>query len=89
VTTRIAGVAELVEDGESGLLVPPGDVVALRAALARVLGDPEMRARMGEAGRARVVDEFASESEAAWLATLFEGYATGMPPKTLRPEARA
>jgi glycosyltransferase involved in cell wall biosynthesis len=89
VTTRIAGVAELVEDGESGLLVPPGDAVALRAALARVLDDPEMRARMGEAGRARVVDEFASESEAAWLAALFESYASGMPPNTLRPEKQA
>src|SRR6056297_2561368 len=81
VTTRIAGVAELVENGESGLLVPPGDVVALRAALSRVLGDPEMRARM--------VVEFASESEAAWLAALFEGYATDTPPKTLRPESGA
>lgn len=87
VTTRIAGVAELVEDGKSGLLVPPGDLVALRAALARVLGDPVMRARMGAAGRAKVVDEFASDSEAAWLATLFEGYANGTPPKTLRPES--
>lgn len=89
VTTRIAGVAELVEDEESGLLVPPGDAVALRAALARVLGDAEMRRRMGEVGRARVVEEFASNSEAAWLAQLFEGYANGTPPDTLRPEGRA
>ncbi|GAW36140.1 glycogen synthase [Roseovarius sp. A-2] len=89
VTTRIAGVAELVEDGESGLLVSPGDAVALRAALTRVLGDPALRRRMGEAGRARVVEEFASDSEAAWLARLFEGYATGTPPETLRPERRA
>jgi glycosyltransferase involved in cell wall biosynthesis len=89
VTTRIAGVAELVEDGVSGLLVSPGDVVALGAALARVLADPEARRRMGEAGRVRVVEEFASESEAAWLATLFDGYATGNPPKTLRPESGA
>ena len=89
VTTRIAGVADLVEDGESGLLVPPGDAVALRAALARVLGDPEARRRMGEAGRARVVDEFVSEREAAWLAALFEGYAKGTVPETLRPEGRA
>lgn len=89
VTTRIAGVAELVEDELSGLLVPPGDAVALRAALGRVLGDPEMRRRMGEAGRARVLEEFASDREAAWLAQLFEGYAKGTPPETLRPEGRA
>jgi glycosyltransferase involved in cell wall biosynthesis len=89
VATRIAGVAELVEDGESGLLVPPGDVGALRAALAEVLGDAEMRARMGAAGRAKVLGEFDSAREAAWLAQLFEGYAKGTPPATLIPEARA
>jgi glycosyltransferase involved in cell wall biosynthesis len=88
VATRIAGVAELVEDGVSGLLVPPGDAVALRAALARVLGDPALRRAMGEAGRARVVAEFASDKEAAWLAHLFEGYAGGTPPRTLRPEGQ-
>jgi glycosyltransferase involved in cell wall biosynthesis len=89
VATRIAGVAELVEDGVSGRLVPPGDVVALRAALAEVLGDAEMRARMGAAGRAKVLGEFDSAREAAWLAQLFEGYAKGTPPETLRPEGRA
>ena len=89
VATRIAGVGELVEDGVSGLLVPPGDAAALRDALARLLADPALRARMGEAGRARVVAAFDSEREAAWLATLFEGYATGTPPGAARPEGRA
>jgi len=62
--------------------------MALRAALARVLGEPDLRARMGAVGRALVVEEFASESEAEWLAALFDGYAKGTPPKTFRPEAR-
>jgi glycosyltransferase involved in cell wall biosynthesis len=88
VATRIAGVAELVEDGVNGRLVPPGDVMALRAALAEVLGDAELRARMGAAGRAKVLGEFDSAREAAWLAQLFEGYSRGNPPVTLRPEGR-
>jgi glycosyltransferase involved in cell wall biosynthesis len=51
VASRTGGLAELVVDGESGLLVPPGDADALRAALATVLANPALRARMG--GRAR------------------------------------
>jgi glycosyltransferase involved in cell wall biosynthesis len=60
----------------------------LRAALAEILGDGTLRAGMGAAGRARVVAEFDSAREADWLAQLFEGYATGTPPATLRPEGR-
>jgi glycosyltransferase involved in cell wall biosynthesis len=71
VTTRIAGVGELVEDGTSGRLVAPGDPVALAAALRAVLeATPEDRAAMGNAGRARVQAEFDSVTEAGKLARL-------------------
>jgi glycosyltransferase involved in cell wall biosynthesis len=86
VTTRIAGVPELVEDGVSGLLVPPGDAHALQVAIGRLLYDAHLCRDMGEAGRLRVAAEFSSDSEAAWLAALFEGYGTGVPPKSLRPK---
>lgn len=70
-TTRIAGVGELVEDGVSGRLVAPGDPVALADALRALLeATPEDRAVMGEAGRARVVAEFDSVTEAGKLAAL-------------------
>ena len=53
VATSVGGLAEAVVDGETGLLVPPGDIAALRAALERLLADPELRARLGAAGRGR------------------------------------
>lgn len=62
VATRTGGVAELVEDGETGLLVPPVDPPALAAALQRLLDDPEFRARLGAAGRARVERHFRIDS---------------------------
>jgi glycosyltransferase involved in cell wall biosynthesis len=58
VASDVGGLRDLVVDGETGLLVPPGDVTALRAALERLLGDAELRARLGRAARERVLAEF-------------------------------
>src|SRR5262245_24126677 len=55
VATRVAGIPEVVEDGINGLLVPERDPAALAAALARLARDPETRARLGAAARARAV----------------------------------
>lgn len=60
VGTRIAGVPEQVVDGETGLLVPPGDPDALAGALERLLGSAPLRRRMGEAGRARALEQFST-----------------------------
>lgn len=72
VATRIAGVAELVEDGISGLLVPPGDADSLAAGLSALLCDPGRRAAMGRHGRGRVEAAFDVRAEAARLRTLLE-----------------
>ena len=53
VATRLPGMAELIQDGRTGLLVPPGDAGALAAALIRVLADPREAAAMGRRGRQR------------------------------------
>lgn len=54
VATRAGGIPEVLEDGVSGLLAPVGDAAALGAAIARVLTEPALAARLATAGRARV-----------------------------------
>lgn len=65
VASAVGGLLDLVEDGVTGLLVPPGDVPALRAALERLLADPELRARMGAAARERARERLSIEAAAA------------------------
>jgi glycosyltransferase involved in cell wall biosynthesis len=67
VTTRIAGVAELVADGTSGRLVPPGDIDSLAYAINDLLNDPDKRNTYGQAGRAKVAAEFNITKESVWL----------------------
>jgi glycosyltransferase involved in cell wall biosynthesis len=54
VGTAIPGIASLVDDGVDGLLVPPGDVPALAAAIERISSDPALRTRLGAAARDRM-----------------------------------
>lgn len=63
IASRIGGIPEVVVDGETGVLVPPGDEPALAGALARLLQDPAERARLGENGRRRAVESFSLAGE--------------------------
>jgi glycosyltransferase involved in cell wall biosynthesis len=54
IASRTGGLADIVVDGETGLLVTPGDPVALRQAIEKLLADPVLRERMGQAGKRRV-----------------------------------
>ena len=58
VATRVAGTPELVMNGETGFLVPPGSPDALAEAIAHLLNDPSLAVRMGKAGRAVVERRF-------------------------------
>jgi glycosyltransferase involved in cell wall biosynthesis len=58
VGSRVAGIPDVVVDGTSGVLVPPGDVAALRGALVRLAGDPPLRLRLGTAARDRMREDF-------------------------------
>ncbi|EQD37991.1 glycosyltransferase [mine drainage metagenome] len=58
VATRVEGVAEMIQDGVTGRIVPIGDRAALRAAIVSIFEDPPAAARMGLAGYRRVVERF-------------------------------
>jgi glycosyltransferase involved in cell wall biosynthesis len=61
VATRVGGVPDVVQEGEDGFLVEPGATDELADRLAELAGDPALRERMGEAGRARVLPRYAVE----------------------------
>lgn len=69
--TRIAGIPELVEDGLSGRIVAPGDADAFSDAMIALLDDPAQARALGQAGRARIAQDFDVRSEAGKLAALF------------------
>ena len=70
--TALAGVPEVVVDGQTGLLAAPGDLDGLRAALDRLLGDGELRAAMGRAARTRCRDRFGIDAIAGAYLALYE-----------------
>ncbi|MEU9792734.1 glycosyltransferase family 4 protein [Streptomyces sparsogenes] len=81
---EVAGV-----DGETCLAVPPGDPGALAAALTRLLGDAELRRKLGAAGRERVLARFTWERAAIGTVERYrEAIATGAGPLRARPAAR-
>jgi glycosyltransferase involved in cell wall biosynthesis len=75
VASDLSGIPELVEDGRTGLLVPPGDGAALAAALRRLAGDPGLAATLARGGRERVLAEFDVARSARRLVELFGGAA--------------
>jgi glycosyltransferase involved in cell wall biosynthesis len=88
--TRSGGCEEMVADGETGLLVPPGDRPALAAAILRLLGDPATRAAMGARGRARFLAEFTQAGYVERFARLIEETiaarpAAALPPRDISP----
>lgn len=74
ISTRIAGVAELVEDGVSGVLIPPGRTDLLVETIEDLAGDPARRRSLGTAGRAKVEAEFDTTHSVRRLAELFAAY---------------
>ena len=76
VSTSVAsGVSWVNRNEETGLVVPPGDVSALRHALQRLLADPALRGRLGAAGAARVRSEFTLTTMGDRLVALCEALA--------------
>jgi glycosyltransferase involved in cell wall biosynthesis len=72
VSTRLAGIPESVVHGETGLLIPPGDTMALAEALSRLIEDAKLRLHYGRAGRARIEQHFRIEHTVAPLIKLLQ-----------------
>jgi glycosyltransferase involved in cell wall biosynthesis len=77
VASAVGGLADLVVDGVTGILVPPGDAAALRSAIQQLLADPLLRARMGGEGRKRAAAYSADVAVAAWERVYREVLASG------------
>jgi glycosyltransferase involved in cell wall biosynthesis len=75
VASAAPGTTELVVDGQTGVLVPVGDVRLLARAIRDVVRDPALAHRMGEAGRARVETNFRADTMVAQFAELYEDIA--------------
>jgi glycosyltransferase involved in cell wall biosynthesis len=71
VATRVGGVADVVRDGKTGLLVPPGDPHAVAAGISALLDDPDRARKLGEAARREVSGRFTIERLADDLADLY------------------
>lgn len=75
VATSAPGTTELVVDGETGLLVPVGRPPDLAQAIRRIIDDPELARRLGDAGRSRVAAEFRADRMIERFAALYESLA--------------
>ena len=71
VASRVGGIPEVVDDGETGLLVPPDDPAALADGLNTLLRDPDRATWMGQRGRKRAIAEFGWPAIAAQTASLY------------------
>jgi glycosyltransferase involved in cell wall biosynthesis len=67
VGTRVGGVGELIDDGRTGILVTPGSPDEIAAAVERLVNDPELARRLGQAARDVVVSRFGAARSATLL----------------------
>jgi glycosyltransferase involved in cell wall biosynthesis len=72
VATRVGGLADLIDDGEHGILVPPGDAAAIERAIGRMLEDPEARVTMGRRAQDRQRADFDLDVMVQRVSDLYE-----------------
>jgi glycosyltransferase involved in cell wall biosynthesis len=71
VATRVGGIPELVQDGETGFLVPRGDVAQIASRILNLLADRDLRTRLGEAGRRVASERFDLKTNVIQLLQLY------------------
>jgi glycosyltransferase involved in cell wall biosynthesis len=72
IASAIYGIPELIQDGVTGILTPPGDPEALTEALLRISGEPGIMKKMGLAGRKRYEDRFTLKRSVAETVSVYE-----------------
>jgi glycosyltransferase involved in cell wall biosynthesis len=77
VTTPVGSIPDMIRDGDTGLLVPPGDVVALSDAFLRLLQSKELRARIGASARQRYLRDFDASAMCDGLEAVFTSVTSG------------
>lgn len=87
VATRVGGIPESVSDGTTGVLVAPRDSLALADALRELITQPELRKRMGHAGRERYLRQFTAERMVVKTTEVYESALSGTP-RRVRPRLR-
>jgi glycosyltransferase involved in cell wall biosynthesis len=87
VASRIGGNDELIEDGRTGVLVPPNDAPALAQAMSRLLAAPDEARRLGLAARAAVEQDYAMDAVVERYASLYVALGEGMAAEQARAEA--
>jgi glycosyltransferase involved in cell wall biosynthesis len=80
VASAVGGMLDTVEDGVTGLLVPPRDAPALARALRRLVADPQVLARFGAAAAAAVADRYSWQAVAEATERVYRGVAASVPP---------
>ncbi len=72
VATKVGGIVDVVKDGETGILVPPGDADALAKAIVTILKDEELAQRMGETGKRRIDERFIAKTMVKKITEVYE-----------------
>jgi glycosyltransferase involved in cell wall biosynthesis len=86
IATPVGGVPEIVTDGVDGLLVPPGDIDALAAAIVRLMSEPALRERLGRAARETIATRFSLDSAVERLLGIYRRF--GIEPREAHPKER-
>ena len=87
VASNVGGIPEMIEDGVTGLLVPPQDPPALAAAIVRVLNDHQLADVLGRAGHDLVHDRFCVELMVSAVQGLYDEGASAVRPREVTPPA--
>jgi len=85
IATRVGGIPEVIADGQTGLLVSPGDVAALATALAYLLRNASAREKLGKAGRRAVEEEFNTRCAASRMLAVYEDLVRSTPTNRRHP----